>query len=187
MSDAPNIAPHATAFNPSFQNVQNFRISENRSSQLWQYAMAHGIDDAIARLRQGDDLRVKSIRDVGPNLADALVRIEEVHAKGGAVVDAKGRRTSNGHEVVTMLREALPKMRKGLTKRQAAINGRRGRKRKERMPVEEAAKFWFDKAIMTNARALQFMTGWSVQMAHRQWPGGSGRPTNKGPRKRRKR
>lgn len=148
--------------------------------------MAHGIDDAIARLRQGDDLRVKSIRDVGPNLADALVRIEEVHAKGGAVVDAKGRRTSNGHEVVTMLREALPKMRKGLTSRQAAKNGKRGRKRKERMPDAEAEVFWRDPGIMTNARALKFMTGWSSQMAYRAFKA-SGRPTNKGARKKARR
>lgn len=144
--------------------------------------MAHGIDDAIARLRQGDDLRVKSIRDVGPNLADALVRIEEVHSKGGAVVDAKGRRTSNGHEVVTMLREALPKMRKGLTTRQARANGKRGRKRKERMPDAEAEVFWRDLNIRTNKRALEFMTGWSAQMAYRAFKA-SGRPTNKGARR----
>lgn len=156
------------------------------SSRLWHYAMAHGIDDAIARLRQGDDLAVKSIRDVGPNLADALVRIDEVHAKGGSIVDTKGRRTTNGRDLVKMLREALPKMRKGLTSRQAAINGKRGRKRKERMPDAEAEVFWRDLGIMTNARALKFMTGWSAQMAYRAFKA-SGRPTNKGAKKRRKR
>ena len=148
--------------------------------------MAHGIDDAIDRLRHGDDLRVGSIKNVGPNLADALERIDRVHAKGGAVIDAKGRRSTDGRQLVSMLRDDLRKMKKGNTSLQAAKNGKRGRKRKERMPDAEAEVFWRDPGIMTNARALKFMTGWSSQMAYRAFKA-SGRPTNKGARKKARR
>lgn len=147
--------------------------------------MRHDIDDAIHRLRLGDDLRVQSIKDVGPNLSDALERIDNVHAKGGAVIDSQGRKSTDGRQLVPMLREALPKMRKGLTTRQARANGKRGRKRQERMPDEQAKAFWTDRDILTNAKALTFMPGWSWQMAYRAF-GASGRPTNKGARKRRK-
>jgi len=156
-------------------------------SRLCHDAMKRDIDDTIDRMREGDDLRVQSFKDIGPNIVTALQRVKRIHSKGGYAVDAKGRRTDRTDDLLSMMLDDFPKMRKGLTPKQAAINGRRGRKPKERMPADQAAAFWFDKDILTNARALKFMTGWSAPMAHRQWPGGSGRPTNKGARPRRKR
>lgn len=147
--------------------------------------MGRAIDDTIDRLREGDDLRVRSLADVGPSLVDALDRVDRVHAKGGAVVDAAGRRSTDGRDLVPMLQEALPKLRKGLSRRQARANGRRGRPRVPRMPEDEARPIWTDAHILTNARALQMMPGWSQQMAYRAF-GASGRPTNKGARKRKR-
>lgn len=147
--------------------------------------MGHAIDDIIDRLREGDDVRVGRFADVGPKLTDALRRVQRVHAKGGAIVDRKGRKSTNANDLVAMMIDDMPKLRKGLTHKQAVENARkRGRTRKERTPVEVALIPWTDLDIRTNRAALRDprMKGWSEQMAYRELKA-SGRPTNKGPRK----
>lgn len=139
----------------------------------------------IARLRKGDVLVISSLTDLNRNLREALIMLEAIHARG-ALVQQRGTGLRSDTGLITWLKADLRKMRKGLTSRQAGINGKKGRPRKPRMPDEQAKAFWMDRDILTNAKALTFMPGWSWQMAYRAF-GASGRPTNKGAKKRRKR
>lgn len=143
--------------------------------------MNHDIDKLIDRLREGDDVRVQSFKDIGPNIVTALDRVKRIHAKGGCFTDRKGRRTDRVVDLVDMMTEDMPGMRKGLTPRKAAANGKKGgRKPNERTAPEIAKPIWIDPGIRTNKRALQMpeMKGWYQKLAY-DVLGPSGRPTNK--------
>lgn len=154
-----------------------------------QDAMNHAIDEIIFRLREGEDVKVERLSDIGPKITDTLRRLKDVHAKGGAVIDRKGRRSTNANDLIDMMSESMNKLRKGLTPRQAAANGRKGgRKPNERTPEDVARTAWKDLGIRTNARALQMpeMKGWYQKLAYDTF-GPSGRPTNKITRKKARR
>ena len=151
-----------------------------------QDAMNHAIDEIIFRLREGEDVKVERLSDIGPKITDTLRRLKDVHAKGGAVIDRKGRRSTNANDLIDMMSESMNKLRKGLTPRQAAANGKKGgRKPNERTPPEIAKPIWTDPKIMTNKRALQMpeMKGWYQKLAY-DVLGPSGRPTNKSTKRR---
>lgn len=148
--------------------------------------MNHDIDETIFRLREGEDVKVERLSDIGPKITDTLRRLKDVHAKGGAVIDKKGRRSTNANDLIDMMSESMNKLRKGLTPRQAAANGKKGgRKPNERTPVEVAKPIWTDQGIRTNARALKMpeMRGWYQRLAYETF-GASGRPRNKLPKRR---
>lgn len=150
--------------------------------------MEHAIDRAIRTLRTGEELHVSSLADLGPSLVDCLKRLKTVHEGGNVVVEKKSRRRSD-RDLLDMILFALPKLRKGMSAKQAAENARgHGRPPNERTAPEIAKVAWTDPGIRTNKRALEMpeMKGWYQKLAYDTF-GPSGRPTNKGAKKRRKR
>lgn len=147
--------------------------------------MSHAIDLAIRILRTGEELHVTSLADLGPSLVDCLKRLKTVHDGGNVVVERKSRRRSD-RDLLDMLLFALPKLRKGMSAKQAAENARgHGRPPNERTPDEVAKVAWTDMGIRTNARALKMpeMKGWYQRLAYKTF-GPSGRPRNKLPKRR---
>lgn len=147
--------------------------------------MEHAIDRSIRILRTGEELHVTSLADLGPSLVDCLKRLKTVHDGGNVVVERKSRRRSD-RDLLDMLLFALPKLRKGMSAKQAAENARgHGRPPNERTPDEVAKIAWTDMGIRTNARALKMpeMKGWYQRLAYKTF-GPSGRPRNKLPKRR---
>lgn len=147
--------------------------------------MNHAIDLAIRTLRTGEELHVSSLADLGPSLVDCIKRLKVVHDGGNVVIEKKSGRRSD-RDLLDMLLYAMPKLRKGLSAKQAAENARgHGRPPNERTTPEVAKVAWFDMDIRTNARALKMpaMKGWYQRLAYEEF-GPSGRPRNKLPKRR---
>lgn len=138
--------------------------------------MGHDIDDAIRVIREGDELFVSSLAELGPTLVAALTRLKTLHAKRVVVVErGTGRRSDR--DLLDMLIASLPKLRKGMSTRQARASGRKGGRpvKTDRMPDAEAKPIWHSSAYSSNEAALEHMPGWTGSTANRLL-GKSGRP-----------
>lgn len=138
---------------------------------------------AIRNLRSGDALSVRRLADLAKTVVDVLALVDEIHAKGAHVVDAEGRRSDK--DAVTMLRDSLPYLRKGASRRVARKTGGKGGRplAKRAMPPEKAELIWFNsRKYRTNKDAIAAMTGWSLSAAYKAFKS-SGRAKTGRPKK----
>ena len=125
-------------------------------------------------MRRGDELHVTHLAELGKSVVEVLGVVETIHSRGAIVVETSTERRSD-RDMIAMLKEAMPKLSKGLTKRAAKKNGSKGgRPPNDKMPEKEAKAIWHDARIKTNAEALKRMTGWYYKLAWDKF-GGSGR------------
>lgn len=143
------------------------------------------VQEIIRTLRPGDGLKVRRLADLGKTMVDVLALMDTVHGRGAYVAETSTGRRSDKH-AVEMIRDSLPHLRKGMTRRKAKIAGRKGGRPREddrRMPLEKAKPIWRDTVdYKTNAAALEHMPGWSLAAANR-YIGPSGRKKMGRPRK----
>jgi DNA invertase Pin-like site-specific DNA recombinase len=140
--------------------------------------MADDLRTMIRRLRPGDGFTVKRVADLAVKMTDALALLDEIHSRGAHVVDAQGRRSDK--DMVAMLRESMPYMRKGATRKQARASGGKGGRPKavREMPDEKAEPVWRNvKRYKTNIEAVAAMPGWSLAAAYKAFgPSGRDKP-----------
>ena len=114
-------------------------------------------------------MKVESLTQLGKTVVEVVTKLEAMHAKGNYVVMI-GTGLRSDRDLASMLKAELPKLRKGLTERQAKRNGKKGGRPKEdakRMPIDEARKVWTDMGYATNEAAIAHMPGWTIPTAYR--------------------
>lgn len=138
----------------------------------------------ITSLRRGDELRVTTIADLAVTVVEALAALELIHSQGAVALDGKGRRSDR--DSIAMLQDAMPKLRKGLTRKVATRNGSKGgRAPNKKMDREKAEAIWHD-GRYTIPQKLEKMTGWYYALAQAEF-GATGRKRTGRPKINRKR
>lgn len=138
-------------------------------------------EGCLKSLRKGDTMAVSGLRALAGNRRGIVARLDEVHDKGNAVIDAATLRRSDGRHGPNLMAEAIADLanEKRGPGDSAAENGSKGgkksarSKRQGRMPKTTASAYWLDRSL-TNTQALERMNAdpnypreWTVVTAYR--------------------
>jgi DNA invertase Pin-like site-specific DNA recombinase len=149
------------------------------------------VTDAIRSIRDGDELCVTTLDRLAPKRVQLRELIEEVHKRGGVIVELwTGRRSDDVRALPGMIAEAFEALlrdHRHQQRRAGKKTGKRGGRppKTDRMPEAEAKAIWRNREL-EDWQALQLMTGWTLRTAYRRlkargfpagWPAGKKRKT----------
>jgi hypothetical protein len=133
-------------------------------------------------MREGELLAVRSLSDLGYDRWAIAEAVEFIRAQGADVIEVPAGRIAGAG--VAMLNDALSRIH-GKQRRmtpeeaKAMAEARHAARLADRMPAEEAKKFWFASRYKRYQDALKKMTGWTKQAAYSELGPrntGAGRP-----------
>lgn len=146
---------------------------------------------AVRSIREGDELVVTTLDRLAPRRVQLRELIEEVHKRGGVIVELEtGRRSDDVRALPGMIAEAFEALlrdHRHQQRRAGKKNGKRGGRppNTDRMPEAEALAIWRNREL-EDWQALQLMKGWTLRTAYRRlkargfpagWPAGKKRKT----------
>lgn len=144
-------------------------------------AKTHTIEQMVNQLRSGDQVAVTSLGRLASTRAGLRFAIDAIHSKKCSIFEvASGRKLNGAADVAQMALEAADELAldaKGTSIKHARKWGKIGgqltkaRMQREmagkRMGKTEAANIWRN-PLLTNAQALEQMTGWTQASAYRR-------------------
>lgn len=127
---------------------------------------------AVRSIREGDELCVTTLDRLAPKRVRLRELIEEVHSRGGVIVELEtGRRSDDVRALPGMIAEAFEALlrdHRHQQRRAGKKNGKRGGRpvKVDRMDERLARPIWTNREL-SDWQALQLMSGWTLRSAYR--------------------